>query len=110
MLAQFEGGFGGPRLILAHLIQLHKAFDSVNYVDVPNRSLAIALQQSATAVSALKEIQELFLRKEEMKKGRGSEIVKKYLLMLDRAVEEAIKATGQRPRDFNYDTIVLPNE
>ena len=45
-----------------------------------------------------------------MKKGRGIEIVKKYLLMLDRAVEEAIKATGQRPRDFNYDTIVLPNE
>ncbi|MBK0052741.1 hypothetical protein [Stenotrophomonas sp. S39] len=110
MLAQFEGGFGGPRLILAHLTQLHKAFDSVNYVDVPNRSLAIALQQSATAVSALKGIQELFLRKEEMKKGRGIEIVKKYLLMLDRAVEEAIKATGQRPRDFNYDTIVLPNE
>jgi hypothetical protein len=47
-----RGRIRRPRLILAHLTQLHKAFDSVNYVDVPNRSLAIALQQSATAVSA----------------------------------------------------------
>jgi hypothetical protein len=110
MLAQFEGGFGGPRLILAHLTQLHKAFDSVNYVDVPNRSLAIGLQQSATAITALKQVQEIFLRKGELKKERGIEIVKKYMTMLDGAVAEAIKATGQKPRDFSYDTIVLPDD
>lgn len=110
MLAQFEGGFGGPRLILAHLTQLHKAFDSVNYVDIPNRSLAVGVQQAATAVAALKEIQELFLKKGEMKKDRGIEIVQKYIAMFDNAMAEAIKATGQRPRHFGYATLVLPDE
>lgn len=110
MLAQFEGGFGGPRLILAHLTQLHKAFDSVTYVDIPDRSLAVAVQQAATAVGALKAIQELFLRDGGIKKARGIEIVQKYIAMFDSAMAESIKATGQRPRNFSYENLVLPDE
>lgn len=110
MIGQFEGTFGGPRLIRAHLDQLHRAFDSVSYVDIPDRTLAVGVQQAATAVIALKQIQELFLNKGEMDKERGIKLVQKYISMIDGAVNDAIDATGQKPRNFGYAARSLPNE
>lgn len=110
MLSQFEGVFGGPRLIAAHLNQLQKAFDTVNYVDIPDRSLAIGVQQAATAVTALKEIQEMFLKNGEMNKERGSALTQKYLDIFTDALKVAIDATGQRPRNFGYKKLTLPDD
>ena len=105
MRRQFEGERGGPRLIQASLEQLRCSFESINYLDIPDRTLAASVQQAATAVSVLLKIQNLFIEKGGLKKKQVLKIVLQHIELIDVALADAMSATGIRPRPIHQPAV-----
>ncbi|UYB51178.1 hypothetical protein OCJ37_14405 [Xanthomonas sp. AM6] len=110
MERHFEGKkIGGPRVIHAELVQLCRAFDSINYMDIPNRQLAVCVQRAASTANTLRSIQELLLEHKKLDQERSLGIIKKHSAALDSLLGEAMKATGVRPRDLNEQKELPPD-